>query len=74
MDDLRSYFSKYGEVTDVYIPKPFRAFGFVTFSDAETATSLCGEDHTIKGASVHVSSAVPKESVSIFWKCKQKQF
>uniref|UniRef100_A0A8C6S7P5 TAR DNA binding protein, like n=1 Tax=Neogobius melanostomus TaxID=47308 RepID=A0A8C6S7P5_9GOBI len=27
------YFMQYGEVTDVFIPKPFRAFAFVTFAD-----------------------------------------
>lgn len=48
-DDLRDYFSKFGEVTDVFIPKPFRAFSFVTFLDPEVAQSLCGEDHIIKG-------------------------
>lgn len=32
-DDLRQYFMQYGEVTDVFIPKPFRAFAFVTFAD-----------------------------------------
>ncbi|CAH0549677.1 unnamed protein product [Brassicogethes aeneus] len=59
-DDLRDYFGKYGEVTDVFIPKPFRAFSFVTFLDPEVAQSLCGEDHIIKGVSVHVSNAAPK--------------
>ena len=59
-DDLHSYFSKYGEVVDVFIPKPFRAFSFVTFADPEIAQALCGEDHIVKGASVHVSSAAPK--------------
>lgn len=59
-DDLREYFSKYGEVTDVFIPKPFRAFSFVTFLDPEVAQSLCGEDHIVKGVSVHVSNAAPK--------------
>ncbi len=59
-DDLRTYFLKYGEVVDVFIPKPFRAFAFVTFADPEVAQSLCGEDHIIKGASVHVSNAAPK--------------
>lgn len=48
-DDLREYFSKFGEVTDVFIPKPFRAFAFVTFVDPEIAQNLCGEDHIIKG-------------------------
>ena len=59
-DDLRNYFSKFGEVVDVFIPKPYRAFAFVTFADADIAQTLCGEDHIIKGASVHVSSAAPK--------------
>ncbi|UYV82001.1 TARDBP [Cordylochernes scorpioides] len=59
-DDLREYFSKFGEVTDVFIPRPFRAFAFVTFLDPEVAQSLCGEDHIIKGTSIHVSNAVPK--------------
>lgn len=59
-EDLREYFSKYGEVTDVFIPKPFRAFAFVTFLDPDIAQALCGEDHIIKGVSVHVSEAAPK--------------
>jgi len=58
--DLREYFEKFGEVTDVFIPKPFRAFAFVTFQDPEVARTLCGEDHIIKGASVNISNANPK--------------
>ncbi|GLH08297.1 Heterogeneous nuclear ribonucleoprotein A1, A2/B1 homolog [Gryllus bimaculatus] len=64
-DDLREYFSKFGEVTDVFIPKPFRAFAFVTFLDPEVAQSLCGEDHIIKGVSVHVSNAAPKSDPNV---------
>lgn len=69
-DDLREYFSQFGEVVDVFIPKPFRAFAFVSFSDSEVAQSLCGDDHVLRcsatGAtlSVHVSNAVPKHDVS----------
>lgn len=63
-EDLREYFSKFGEVTDVFIPKPFRAFAFVTFLEAEVAQSLCGEDHIVKGVSVHVSNAAPKSDPS----------
>ena len=63
-DDLREYFSKFGEVTDVFIPKPFRAFSFVTFLDQEIAQGLCGEDHIIKGVSVHVSNAAPKSEAN----------
>ncbi|KAK3596420.1 hypothetical protein CHS0354_020670 [Potamilus streckersoni] len=60
-DDLRDYFSKFGEVLDVFIPKPFRSIAFVTFQDAYVAQSLCGEDHIIKGNSVHISNAAPKK-------------
>ena len=59
-EDLRSYFNQFGEVVDVFIPKPFRSFAFVTFSEPEVAHSLCGEDHIVKGVSVHVSYASPK--------------
>ncbi|XP_045766490.1 TAR DNA-binding protein 43-like [Maniola jurtina] len=59
-DDLRDYFGAFGQVTDVFVPKPFRAFSFVTFLDPEVAQSLCGQDHIIKGVSVNVSTASPK--------------
>jgi len=61
-DDLRQFFMQYGEVTDVFIPKPFRAFAFVTFADDQVAQALCGEDLIIKGTSVHISNAEPKHS------------
>lgn len=59
-DDLRDYFGAFGQVTDVFVPKPFRAFSFVTFLDPEVAQSLCGQDHIIKGVSVNISTASPK--------------
>ncbi|XP_069466044.1 TAR DNA-binding protein 43-like [Ambystoma mexicanum] len=61
-EELRQFFSEYGEVLDVFIPKPFRAFAFVTFADEEVAQFLCGEDLIIKGVSVHVSNAEPKQN------------
>ncbi|XP_037130961.1 TAR DNA binding protein, like isoform X3 [Syngnathus acus] len=61
-DELRQYFMQYGEVTDVFIPKPFRAFAFVTFADDQVAQALCGEDLIIKGVSVHISNAEPKHN------------
>ena len=36
-EDLKDYFANFGEVTDVFIPKPFRAFAFITFLDPEVA-------------------------------------
>jgi len=59
-DDLRSFFTNYGDVLDVYIPRPFRSFAFVTFADHVVAQSLCGQDFLIKGHSVHVNTATPK--------------
>ncbi|KAI8426651.1 hypothetical protein MSG28_005420 [Choristoneura fumiferana] len=59
-DDLREYFAAFGQVTDVFVPKPFRAFSFVTFLDPEVAQALCGQDHIIKGVSVNISTASPK--------------
>lgn len=59
-DDLREYFGAFGQVTDVFVPKPFRAFSFVTFLEPEVAQSLCGQDHIIKGVSVNISTASPK--------------
>uniref|UniRef100_A0A8C0JMK5 TAR DNA-binding protein 43 n=1 Tax=Canis lupus dingo TaxID=286419 RepID=A0A8C0JMK5_CANLU len=59
---LRQFFCQYGEVVDVFIPKPFRAFAFVTFADDQVAQSLCGEDLIIKGISVHISNAEPKHN------------
>jgi len=59
-EDLMNHFSQFGEITDVYIPKPFRGFAFVTFLNPEIAQGLCGEDHIVKGTSLHVGNAIPK--------------
>lgn len=39
-DELRQFFCQYGEVVDVFIPKPFRAFAFVTFADDQVSLPL----------------------------------
>lgn len=63
-DDIREYFTKFGEVINVFVPKnPFRGFAFVTFLDPEVASSLCGEDHIVKDVSVRVSEAAPKPQI-----------
>ena len=48
-EDLKEHFEKFGPVTDVFIPKPFRSFGFVTFQESKTAMSLFGKEHLLKG-------------------------
>uniref|UniRef100_A0A2K5PDI2 TAR DNA-binding protein 43 n=1 Tax=Cebus imitator TaxID=2715852 RepID=A0A2K5PDI2_CEBIM len=65
-DELRQFFSKYGEAMDVFIPKPLRALAFVTFADDQIAQSLCGEDLIIKGISVRITNAEPKHNSSGF--------
>ena len=48
------------QVTDVYIPTPFRQFAFVQFSESRVAQSLLGKEHIIKGVSVKIGEAAPK--------------
>ncbi|CAF2314160.1 unnamed protein product [Rotaria sp. Silwood2] len=62
-DDLRQYFSKYGPIKDVYIPKPARSFAFVTFHDSNIVRTLFGT-HIIHGCSVTVGPAEPKNKLS----------
>jgi hypothetical protein len=62
-DDIRKHFEEFGQVTDVFYPtKPFRGFAFVTFVESMVAQSLLGKDHIIKGISVHIGSAAPKNN------------
>lgn len=61
-DDLRDYFGKYGEITDTFIPKPFRGFGFVTFNEPDVVAALTGRDHMIKDTKVFVTEAIPRST------------
>lgn len=60
--DLQDYFGKYGEITDTFIPKPFRGFGFVTFNEPDVVAALTGRDHTIKDTKVFVTEAIPRSN------------
>lgn len=59
-EELYKYFSQHGKVTDVFIPRPFRSFAFVTFGEQEVAHAILNKEHTIKGSVVSVGTAVPK--------------
>ncbi|KAI0980474.1 hypothetical protein GJ496_002880 [Pomphorhynchus laevis] len=61
-DDLRNYFSKFGDIVDIYMSQPFRSFGFVTFRDPECVPCLFAQSHTINGTNVHIGPAEPKGS------------
>lgn len=64
-DDLEKYFQQYGELTDVYIPSPFRGFGFVTFSSSEVAKEvLLQSQHMLKNVRINVTHAEPKDEKS----------
>lgn len=65
--DLKDYFSKFGNVTEVAIPKPGegkkRGFGFVTFDDTDCVDRLIIlQNHELNGRSLDVKKAVPKDS------------
>lgn len=61
-DDLRTHFSEYGTLTDVFIPKPFRNFAFVTFGTSDMAQSIFKHKHTIKGSQIQISEAIPRDN------------
>lgn len=63
-DELRSYFAKFGRLSDVYIPKPYRGFGFVTYTDGYDAQKMTNMDHAIRGYKLNVSIAEPKSGKS----------
>lgn len=63
-DTLRDHFSSYGEVKESLIIRDKntglpRGFGFVTFTDAETATRALQDKHLILGQKVDVKYARP---------------
>lgn len=60
MEELKTYFSQYGVLSDVYIPKPYRGFGFVTYLDGFDAQRMSKSVHTIRGHRLNVSVAEPK--------------
>ena len=56
--DLTDYFERYGTLRDVYIPKPFRGFAFLTFLTAEEAEAAMRDEHMLKGVCVCVCVCV----------------
>ncbi|XP_061341126.1 uncharacterized protein LOC133287506 isoform X2 [Gastrolobium bilobum] len=63
---FRSHFEKYGEITDLYMPKDqgsktHRGIGFITFANADSVENLMSETHELGGSTVVVDRATPKE-------------
>ena len=64
-NDLYEYFSKFGEVIDVYIPKPMRGISFVTFSSGEVAKKVHSQSHRFGTNLLNVSVAEPKAAKNV---------
>jgi heterogeneous nuclear ribonucleoprotein A1/A3 len=66
-DDLKEYFSSYGDVVEAVVMKEkesnkSRGFGFVTFDDYDPVDKIILEkNHTIKGVNIHTQKALPKD-------------
>eukprot|EP00090_Calanus_glacialis_P022763 TRINITY_DN35066_c0_g1_i1.p1 TRINITY_DN35066_c0_g1~~TRINITY_DN35066_c0_g1_i1.p1 ORF type:complete len:335 (-),score=109.50 TRINITY_DN35066_c0_g1_i1:368-1372(-) len=57
---FREFFEQYGEVTDVYVTKPFRKYGFVTFTKPKVARDLYDQNVKIEGVKVFLTKPRPK--------------
>lgn len=65
-DTFKSYFKKFGSISDLYMPKEkgshgHRGIGFVTFEHSESVDKVMSETHEIGGATVAVDRATPKD-------------
>ena len=58
--EIEQYFEQFGELTDVYIPQPYRQFCFVSFASGEVAKLVQSRNHILKGCNLNVTFAEPK--------------
>lgn len=63
---FRSYFEKYGPISDIYMPKDkgsqsHRGIGFVTYEHPESVDKAMSETHQLGGATIALDRATPKE-------------
>lgn len=61
-EELRQHFMQYGLLSDVYIPRPYRGFGFVTYMDGYDGQKMMAQQHTIRGSRLNITVAEPKGS------------
>lgn len=66
-DALRNYFIKFGEISDLFLPRPHRGFAFVTFTDPLSAQKVIGKDHKVRDCSVVCTEAIPKKEMAPKW-------
>ncbi|XP_050534838.1 TAR DNA-binding protein 43-like [Daktulosphaira vitifoliae] len=60
-EDLEDYFKKFGEIVEVFVPRPFKGIAFVSFTKPDAALTALDQDHTIRDVRLSVSVAMPKE-------------
>jgi len=66
VEEVKTHFSEFGVLTDVYIPSEFRGFGFITFGSVDDARKCLAATHVFKGSFLNVCHPSPKD------KSKQK--
>jgi len=54
VEDLNQHFSQYGQLTDTYIPTPFRNYAFITFASSEDAKNCMVDTHMLNGNRLNV--------------------
>jgi len=60
-EDLEDYFKKFGDIVEVFVPRPFKGIAFVSFTKPDAALTALDQDHTIKDIRLSVSVAMPKD-------------
>jgi len=53
-EDLIEYFSQFGEITDAYVPQPFRSFAFFTFASTDDGNNCLRQQHVFRGRQLKV--------------------
>jgi len=58
-EDLKEYFSTFGPLADVYIPRPHRGFAFITFEKGDDAEVVLKQKHFMKDSPLNVTIPDP---------------
>lgn len=59
-EDVKEYFSRFGVLKDVYLPNPFRGYGFVMFANQHVANKVISETHVLNGTYLNVGTPTSK--------------
>jgi len=59
VENLKEYFSQFGEVTDAWIPTPFRNFGFITYASTRVAKEVMTSENIFNGSKLNIVEREP---------------